>query len=246
MQEEWSRQGQRVILLASRDVPVSLCASSDLENDVNVAATAFTVTGLIGIVDPPRDDTAHTVHEVRRCGARFFMVTGDFALTAASIARRVGILTSSGDPDRAADFQAKDRFAQAEALKAERLQYIDSSLLIEGKEIPELTAADWDVVGKYAEIVFARTTPEQKLRIVTELQQRDCVVAVTGDGVNDAPALKAADVGIAMASGSEVAMEAADLVLLGNFSNILEGLRLGRLVFQNLQKAISYLLPAGS
>ncbi|KAG6867722.1 hypothetical protein C0993_011968, partial [Termitomyces sp. T159_Od127] len=96
------------------------------------------------------------------------------------------------------------------------------------------------------EIVFARTTPEQKLSIVNAFQNRDNVVAVTGDGVNDAPALKAADVGVAVVSGSDVAMEAADLVLMGNFDSIVGGIRLGRLVFQNLQKVIAYLLPAGS
>ncbi|KAG9622010.1 putative Na/K ATPase alpha 1 subunit, partial [Aureobasidium melanogenum] len=94
--------------------------------------------------------------------------------------------------------------------------------------------------------VFARTTPEQKLRIVNELKDRDNVVAVTGDGVNDAPALKAADVGIAIAAGSDVALEASDLVLLDKFDSIVEAIRLGRLVFQNLQKGIAYLLPAGS
>jgi sodium/potassium-transporting ATPase subunit alpha len=101
-------------------------------------------------------------------------------------------------------------------------------------------------VSRYEEVVFARTTPEQKLRIVNELKDRGNIVAVTGDGVNDSPALKAADVGVAMVSGSDVAIEAADLVLLGSFASVTDGIRLGRLVFQNLQKVIAYLLPAGS
>lgn len=88
--------------------------------------------------------------------------------------------------------------------------------------------------------------PSKKLRIVEELKARENVVAVTGDGVNDAPALRAADVGIAVVSGSEVAIEAADLVLMDKFDPIVQAVRLGRLVFQNLQKLISYLLPAGS
>ncbi|KAG6871398.1 hypothetical protein C0993_003330, partial [Termitomyces sp. T159_Od127] len=92
-----------------------------------------------------------------------------------------------------------------------------------------LTENHWDIVTRYQEIVFARTTPEQKLIIVTAFQKRDNVVAVTGDGVNDAPALKAADVGIAVVSGSDVAIEASDLVLVGKFDSIIDGIRLGRL-----------------
>ncbi len=96
--------------------------------------------------------------------------------------------------------------------------------------------------------MFARTTPEQKLRIVRELQARGHVVGMTGDGVNDAPALRAADIGIAIGSGSGsgIAVEAADMVLLESFSSIVEAVRFGRMMFDNLKKTIAYLLPAGS
>lgn len=108
-----------------------------------------------------------------------------------------------------------------------------------------MSAHQWKVLTQYEEVVFARTTPEQKLRIVKEFQ-KDSVVAMTGDGVNDAPSLKAADVGIAMGGGSDIAIEAADMVLLDSFSSVVEAVQYGRVVFDNLKKVICYLLPAGS
>lgn len=95
-------------------------------------------------------------------------------------------------------------------------------------------------------LILNSTTPEQKLRIVKEFQARDNIVGMTGDGVNDAPSLKAADIGIAMGSGSDIAIEAADMVLLESFAAIVAAVEYGRLVYDNLRKTIVYLLPAGS
>lgn len=103
----------------------------------------------------------------------------------------------------------------------------------------------WERATRFDEIVFARTTPEQKLRIVLEFQARDGVVSMTGDGANDSPALRQAEVGVAIAGGCDIAMESADLVLLDTFSGFVDALLLGRLCFENLKKTVAYLLPAG-
>lgn len=102
-----------------------------------------------------------------------------------------------------------------------------------------LNENQWDQLCTYDEIVFARTTPEQKLRIVREFQKRDEIVGMTGDGVNDAPSLKAADIGIALGSGSDIAIEAADMVLLESFGAVVEAVKYGRVVFDNLKKTIA-------
>ena len=109
------------------------------------------------------------------------------------------------------------------------------SIVISGPELLTLNEHQWQALTEYEEVVFARTTPEQKLRIVREFQ-RDNVVAMTGDGVNDAPSLKAADVGICPENGSDIAMEAADMVLLDSFSSIVVAVQYGRVVFDNVKK----------
>lgn len=120
------------------------------------------------------------------------------------------------------------------------------AIVLSGPELITLNEAQWEQLAQYQEIVFARTTPEHKLRIVREFQSRNQIVGMTGDGVNDAPSLRAADVGIAIGSGSDIAIEAADMVLLESFSSVIEALRYGRMMFDNLKKTVAYLLPAGS
>ena len=246
-QESWSRGGQRVILVCMRMyTPYGQIGSTQFSDEVMHCVEDLVVIGLLGIMDPPRVEIARTVFDCRRAGCRFFMVTGDFGLTAAAIGRQVGIITYNGEPDSVLQVQHRSKEKGSQVVKYDPTDRIQSSLVLEGKDLVQLSTEQWDIICRYEEIVFARTTPEQKLAIVNAFRERDNVVAVTGDGVNDAPALKAADVGIAVVTGSDVAIEAADLVLMGNFDSIVDGIRLGRLVFQNLQKVIAYLLPAGS
>ncbi|KAG6884877.1 hypothetical protein C0992_005662 [Termitomyces sp. T32_za158] len=249
-QEKWSRAGQRVILLCTREyTPYHTVGTNYSGTEISKnGLEELTVVGLLGLMDPPRHESAVTVKDCRKAGVRFFMVTGDFGLTATAIARQVGIITSPAEPDSFADVVSQIQGMPIGPLSSCRDpdNRIPKSLMLEGKDLVLFTEGHWDIATRYEEIVFARTTPEQKLDIVTAFKKRDNVVAVTGDGVNDAPALRAADIGIAVSSGSDVAVEAADLVILNNFDSIVGGIRLGRLVFQNLQKVVAYLLPAGS
>lgn len=242
LQTRLSRNAERVIMLCQRTYsPQIKVGSQGFEQELLERCLAdLTIIGFLGIFDPPRPEAADTVASCRKAGIRFFMMTGDFGLTGAAIARQVGIFTGERDPDNFQTIVAQR--GGEHPPDRDSLQ----SLLLEGVQISQLEEQDWDVVCLYQEVVFGRCSPEQKLLIINHLKKRELSTAVTGDGVNDAPALKAADVGVAMVNGSDVALEAADLVLLGNFDAIVDGIRLGRLVFQNLQKVISYLLPAGS
>jgi Ca2+-transporting ATPase len=170
--------------------------------------------GLIGMLDPPRAEVADAVAQCRHAGIRVIMVTGDYGLTAEAIARRVGIIV--GDHARivsGVELEAMD----------------DHTLKAELKE-------HW-------EVVFARVKPEHKMRVVGALKEMGEIVAVTGDGVNDAPALKRADIGVAMGiTGTDVAREAAVMVLLDDsFASIVSAVELGRSVYQNIRKFLIYL-----
>lgn len=240
LQEKFSRNAERVVMLCERAyVPIGSPSAPGFEEELlENALSELTVIGLVGNFDPHRPETPQTVATCRRAGVRFFMMTGDFGLTGAAIARQVGIFTNERDADTYSTVVRR----RNEGYQEEDLQ----SLMLEGVQISQVEDADWDIVCAYEEIVFGRCSQEQKFTIIKQLKQRGLSTAVVGYGVNDALALKAADVGIAMLEGSDVALEAADLVLLGSFHSIIESIRLGRLVFQDLQKVIAYLLPAGS
>ena len=159
--------------------------------------------------DPPREGIDDVVKKCRNAGIRVFMVTGDYALTAAAIASQIGIFTQAQfDASEHLKIKIKENYFQLDKKDSRQLVVRrNESLLLTGSDLETITKDDWRAVTQYEEIVFARTTPEQKLRIVKEFQRDGHIVGVTGDGVNDAPALKSANIGIAMGSGSEVAME---------------------------------------
>ncbi len=200
-QNELMSRGCRVIAVAFSDGGDSIAPEID--------AHQYQFAGLLGFIDPPRPETPAAVAAAAGAGIRVLMITGDHALTAGAIARRLGL-----DPGKRAVTGAElDAMSDAEL----------------GEAI--------DGIG-----VFARVSPHHKLRIVRALQARKAVVAMTGDGVNDAPALKAADIGVAMGQhGTEVAREAADMILLDdNFSTIIHAVEDGRRIYDNIRKAIGY------
>lgn len=258
--DAWSSQGKRVLLLARKPLPANVMQSAPYDNSfeaeaIEHARRGLTLIALVGIVDPPRDEVPSVVQTLRRAGVRTMMVTGDFKLTAQAIARSCGIITVPDSEVHTVDNLPRFPLKDDEAAPAQRKSQKKSNLLPEqnkaivlaGPDLVTLLPHQWDALtNQYTEIVFSRTTPDQKLRIVREFQSQAYVVAMTGDGVNDAPSLKQADIGISPASGSDIAMEASDMVLLGSFSAIPEAVLYGRVVFDNLKKTIAYLLPAGS
>lgn len=265
IQAEYSAQGRRVLLLAHKPLSRSSIRSSPLSSGfegemVAHAKSGLTLVGLVAIVDPPRPEIPEVIRTLRGAGVRIFMVTGDFALTAQAIAAECGIITNPRASVHDASSLSRSPLAHeselndpaaAAAARGKSVRFDDqafpTSIVVTGSDLIALNEAQWDqLITSYTEVVFARTTPEQKLRIVRELQSRGMVVGMTGDGVNDAPALRAADVGIAVGSGSDIAVEAADMVLLESFSSVVEAVRYGRMMFDNLKKTIAYLLPAGS
>jgi magnesium-transporting ATPase (P-type) len=202
-------QGQRVLAVASLDVP------ADMRHlNFGDVTGGLTLLGLLGLIDPPRQEAIEAVKACSDAGIRVKMITGDHALTASAIGAAIGL-------------------RGGKALTGHDLDRLDDEAL-------RRAAHDTDI--------FARTTPEHKIRLVRALQAEGATIAMTGDGVNDAPALKRADVGIAMGNkGTEAAREAASMVLADdNFASIAAAVAEGRTVYDNLRKTILFLLPTNA
>ena len=206
--EQFSNEGLQVLAFACRRVDSTAVSLAD-ENGLNFL-------GLIAMMDPPREESKAAVAECIRAGIRPIMITGDHKITAAAIAREIGILR-------------------------------DGTEAVEGAVIDKMSDEELrDFVPQVS--VYARVSPERKIRIVRAWQQRGNLVAMTGDGVNDAPALKQADIGVAMGiTGTEVAKDAAGMVLADdNFATIVKAVKNGRNVYANIKRAVQFLLSGNT
>ncbi|MBE6722914.1 MAG: cation-transporting P-type ATPase [Ruminococcaceae bacterium] len=211
--DKYAANGLRVLAVACRylgendNLPAAMSAYTP-----ELIEQEMTFIGLVAMMDPPRPEVADAVEQCHKANIRIIMITGDYGLTAESIAKRIGIVT--GDHPR----------------------------IISGNELEKMS----DEQLKEAlrdEVIFARVAPEQKYQVVVALQELGHVVAVTGDGVNDAPALKKADIGVAMGmSGTDVAKEAAEMILTDdNFASIVKAIKEGRAVYSNIRKFLLYI-----
>ena len=205
-QDAMANRGLRVLAFAHAAVPDGTAPSED----------GLTLSGIVGLEDPPRPEVPPAIARCTEAGIRVVMVTGDHPHTAEAIAREIGLVRSA------------------------------RPVVITGDHLRRMKPAQLQLALDAPEILFARVAAEQKMLIVAALQKKGEVVAVTGDGVNDAPALKTADIGIAMGiSGTDVAKQAADIILLDdNFASIVDAVEEGRSVFDNLRKFLTYILTS--
>jgi len=208
--------------------------------EVNFPLDNLTFVGLMSMIDPPRATVPSAVNKCRSAGIKVIMVTGDHPITAKAIARNVGIISS--DNETVEDMAKRLNIPESEINPRDC-----NACVVHGSKLNDMEGEEIDDILRYhKEIVFARTSPQQKLIIVESCQRLGAIVAVTGDGVNDSPALKQADIGVAMGiSGSDVSKQAADMILLDdNFASIVIGVEEGRLIFDNLKKSIAYTLTS--
>lgn len=203
--QKFSKNGLRVLAFAYKDVPEGSTLTVEDEKDM-------TFLGLIAMMDPPREESKDAVAECIKAGIKPIMITGDHKVTAAAIAKRIGIL--------------KDESEACEGAVIENMTDEELKDFVEGIS------------------VYARVSPEHKIRIVRAWQEKGNIVSMTGDGVNDAPALKQADIGVAMGiTGTEVSKDAASMILTDdNFATIVKAVENGRNVYRNIKSAIQFLL----
>lgn len=209
-------------------------------DECNFPLTDLRFVGLVSMIDPPRAAVPDAVSKCRSAGIKVIMVTGDHPITAKAIAKSVGIISEGNE--------TIDDIAQRLNIPVEEINPREAkAAVVHGAELREMSGPQLDdILKNHTEIVFARTSPQQKLIIVEGCQRLGAIVAVTGDGVNDSPALKKADIGVAMGiAGSDVSKQAADMILLDdNFASIVTGIEEGRLIFDNLKKSIAYTLTS--
>ncbi|KAF8789276.1 Sodium/potassium-transporting ATPase subunit like protein [Argiope bruennichi] len=234
--------GERVIgfcdlLLDPKTYPIGYPFDSD---EQNFPLDNLRFIGLVAMIDPPRAAVPDAVAKCRSAGIKVIMVTGDHPITAAAIAKSVGIISEGNE--------TVEDIAMRLDIPIEEVDPRDAkAAVVHGGQLRDMSSAELDeLLREHTEIVFARTSPQQKLIIVEGCQRQGAIVAVTGDGVNDSPALKKADIGVAMGiAGSDVSKQAADMILLDdNFASIVTGVEEGRLIFDNLKKSIAYTLTS--
>jgi len=229
--EELGGLGERVLGFAYSELDSKYNKSYKFESKPapNFPVDDLTFVGLLSLIDPPREGVPEAVAKCKRARIKVFMVTGDHPITAQAIAKQVGIIDQDMWDAGKATVVKGDDIRDWEAI-----------------EDPVKRQAMWDAALSHQQIVWARVSPAHKLQIVENNQRRGEVVAVTGDGVNDAPALKKGDIGVAMGiAGKDVSKEAADMILMDdNFASIVNGVEEGRLIFDNLKKSICYTLTS--